>query len=140
MARFSEADKKRLHSNPYVEKISATHVSFTAEFKIKAVKERLEGKTPIQIFTEAGLDVSLFLQDLPKKSIDRWKKIYLKEGVKGFKIERRGKGAKGRPIKSYDPNDLDSVLDRLAYLEVENEFLKKLHALAAESQKKKSTR
>lgn len=140
MAKLSEADKKRLLLNRFVEKITNSHVTFTSEFKMKAVKASLDGKPPIQIFTDANLDVSLFLPEFPKKSIARWKKIYLEEGSEGFKTEKRGKGAKGRPKKSYDPNDLQSVLDRLAYLEVENEFLKKLHALAAESQKKKNTR
>lgn len=140
MAKLSETDKKCLLSSPFVEKITNSQVSFTPEFKIKAVKENLEGKSPIRIFNDAGLDTSLFLEDFPKKSIYRWKTIYLKEGLNGLKAEKRGKGAKGRPKKAYDPSDPRSVLDRLAYLEVENDFLKKLHALAAKSQKKKGTR
>lgn len=140
MAKLSEADKKRLLLNPFVEKVTDSQVSFTPEFKIKAVEENLEGKSPIKIFNDAGLDTSLFLYDFPKKSIHRWKSIFLNEGADAFKKEKRGKSASGRPKKTYDPKDPQSVLDRLAYLEVENDFLKKLHALAAKSQKKKGTR
>ena len=58
--------------------------------------------------------------------------------IKGFKEETRGKGAKGRPKKKFDPTDTQSLLKRLAYLEAENDFLKKLHALADAAEKKNS--
>ncbi len=139
MARFTEAEKKRLLSNRFIEKISSSHVTFTAEFKVHAVNESLKGKSPSKIFSEAGIDESLFLEDFAKKSISRWKKVYFKDGAKGFESERRGRSSVGRPLKKFDPTDLESVLDRLAYLEAENDLLKKLHALEAESLKKKGS-
>jgi hypothetical protein len=139
MEKLSDADKKDLLSNKYVEKITGSHVCFSSKFKIKAVEMNLEGKSPSGIFLELGIDPSYFLPDYPKKSISRWKKIYLDEGKEGLEVEKRGKNAKGRPRKKYDPNDIDSVMARLAYLEAENDFLKKLHALA-DLKEKKSTR
>lgn len=139
MERFSEADKKTLLSNKYVERITGSHVVFTSIFKIKAVEMNLAGKSPDEIFLNLGIDPSYFLPEYPKKSISRWKKVYLEEGKDALKLEKRGKNATGRPKRKYDPEDIDSVRARLAYLEAENDFLKKLHALA-DLKEKKNTR
>lgn len=139
MEKLSEDDKKALLANKFVEKITGSQVAFSSKFKIKAVEMSLDGRSASDIFLELGVDPSYFLPDYPKKSISRWKKIYLEDGKDALKEEKRGKKAKGRPKKAYDPNDLDSVKARLAYLEAENDFLKKLHALA-DLKEKKSTR
>lgn len=139
MERLSETDKKALSKSKYVSKITETQVLFTASFKIKAVEMSLDGITPHEIFFKLGIDPSYFLPDYPKKSISRWKKVYIKEGPEALEVEKRGKNAKGRPKKTFDPSDSDSLLARLAYLEAENDFLKKLHALA-DLKEKKNTR
>ena len=97
MGILSEVDKKRLLSNRYVKKITNSHISFTAEFKVMAVEMNLKGSNPVDIFNESGIDSSLFNVELPKKSIFRWKKVYLKEGSKGLAAEKRGKKSTGRP-------------------------------------------
>jgi transposase-like protein len=134
MGKLSETDRKRLLSNKFVEKITASNVAFSSEFKIQAVKKNIDGQSPVDIFKSAGIDVSLFNADFPKKSISRWKKIYLEEGEKGLKQEKRGKGATGRP-KNQQFRSLEAELE---YLRLENDFLKKLHALAASKEKKSS--
>ena len=139
MEKLSESDKKSLLTSKFVAKITGSQVAFTSTFKIKAVEMNLEGKSPSAIFVALGIDVSLFLPGYPKKCITRWKKIFLKEGKEGLKEEKRGKNAKGRPKKKFEPNDMNSVMARLAYLEAENDFLKKLHALA-DLKEKKGTR
>ena len=121
MAKLSESDKKRLLSNCFIEKVTNSHVVFTTEFKIQSVKKNLNGLSPKDIFVESGIDTSLFLEDFPKKSLARWKKIYLEEGKNGFLEEKRGKGSKGRPKKKFK-----TLEEELAYLRVENDFLKKL--------------
>lgn len=75
-----------------------------------------------------------------------WERIYLEEGAEGFMVERRGRSSKGRPRKKPLPAEVENDLisenqrlkERLEYLEMENEYLKKLDALIrAEEQKKK---
>ena len=69
--------------------------------------------------------------------LKKWERIYLTEGAEGFMVERRGRSPKGRPRnKSLPPeaeNDLLDEVQRLRerneYLEMENEYLKKLDAL-----------
>lgn len=132
MGKFTEADKKILLSSSYVEKITDSHVVFTVKFKTLAIQKYFEGNHPINIFSELGINTSLFLPDFPKKSIDRWKTVFLEDGVEGLESERRGKRATGRPKQQ----KFKSLEEEVAYLREENAFLKKLRALAEEYQKK----
>ncbi len=138
MAIFSESDKKRLQSSPWIKKVTDNHISFTSEFKLKAVKLNLEGHFPVNIFKKFKIDISLVRPEYPAKCLERWKKLYFEKGECAFNKETRGKASKGRPKKEFDPNDNESLLKRLAYLEEENDFLKKLHALANAAEKKNS--
>lgn len=85
-------------------------------------------------------------------TLHRWERIYLEEGAAGLAVERRGRCTKmdnpnkGRPRKKPLDKDIENDLiaenqrlkERLEYLEMENEYLKKLDALIrAEEQKKK---
>lgn len=94
-----------------------------------------------------------YFPQFPSKNynfIKRWERIYLTEGAEGFMVERRGRGAKGRPRKKPLPPKAESDLldevqqlrERNEYLEAELEYLKKLDALvrAEEQQNGKSPR
>lgn len=140
MGKWSKSERELLLLNKYVSKVTDTNIAYTSEFKVLAVKEYRSGKSPQQIFKDSGFNLTLFESEYAKKTIYRWSKLLDEEGVKGFKVEKRGKLSTGRPKRKYDPTDLDSVLKRLAYLEVENDLLKKLRALEEESLKKKGSR
>lgn len=133
MENLSEAEKDLLLACPHVEKVTRTHIVFTADFKARAVEANLEGVSPKVFFSDSGIDVSLLSENLPKKCVSRWKKIYLEGGPEAFTQETRGKGATGRPKKKFASPEAE-----LAYLRLENDFLKKLHALAASKEKKGS--
>lgn len=135
MGPFSASDRKSLESNSVVAKVTESNVTFKAHFKIKAVKESIRGVSPKEIFLKAGIDLALFNPDYPKKTIQRWRKIYDKSGEEGLRSDGRGSKATGRPkgIK------FKSLEEENAYLKAENDFLKKLHALARENIKKKSS-
>ena len=84
--------------------------------------------------------------DNHRSQVRLWERIYLQEGAAGFMVERRGRSSKGRPRKKPLDKDIENDLiaenqrlkERLEYLEMENEYLKKLDALIrAEEQKKK---
>ena len=136
MALLSDTDRKRLESNPNVEKVTTSNVTYSSKFKIHAVKRLKKGLSPREIFMEADIDLSLFGDDYAKKSLQRWVKVLNESGESGFKEERRGSGSGGRPKgrKFKSPNE------ELAYLRAENDFLKKLHALTAKYEKKKDSR
>lgn len=136
MALLSDSDRQRLQNNPYVEKVTSSNVCYSSKFKIHAVRSVAKGLSPREIFMEADIDLSLFGEDYPKKCLQRWTKIVNIHGENGLKAERRGSGASGRPKGKKFKSDEEE----LAYLRAENDFLKKLHALAAKYEKKKNFR
>lgn len=135
MALLSDSDRKDLENNPNVLKVTRSTVTYKPAFKIKAIKQLLKGFTPKHIFEEAGINLSLFSDDYPKKSLQRWRKIVDKYGDEGVKEERRGFGATGRP----KGQKFTSLEEENAYLRSELDFLKKLRALEEKSLKKKSS-
>ena len=84
--------------------------------------------------------------------IKRWERIYMEEGEAGFYIERRGRTTKmdnpkkGRPRKNPLDKQIENDLiaenqrlkEELEYLRAENEYIKKLSALIAAEEQKKS--
>lgn len=135
MGPFSESDRKLLESNPAVHRVSSSNISYKPQFKITAVKESLRGLSPKEIFIKAGVDLNLFNPDYAKKTIQRWRKIYDEFGEEGLRSDKRGSKATGRPKKIKFKN----LEEENAYLRAENDFLKKLHALARKDEKKKSS-
>ena len=119
-----------LEKCPSVEKVSESQVIYTKKFKASAVKDYKAGKSPTEIFLKAGLSPNLFLRSYCSKLIIRWTKSFDEYG--SFNGERRGKQATGRPkgpATLKNPKTAAEFKARLAYLEAENDFLKKLHAL-----------
>lgn len=110
------------------------NTKYSPEFKISVIMD----------MREHGLSYNAtmrkYFPDLPTKNyyfLKQWERIYLTEGAAGFMVERRGRGSKGRPRKKPLPPEAESDLldevqrlrERNEYLEMENEYLKKLDAL-----------
>ncbi len=130
MKAWIKKARATLEECPSVEKVSETQVIFTKRFKVSAVKDYKAGKSPSEIFLNAGLNPKLFLRSYCTKRIIHWTKCFDKYG--SFNEERRGKQATGRTkgvATPKAPKTAEEVKARLAYLEAENDFLKKLHAL-----------
>ncbi|HAQ08807.1 MAG TPA: IS3 family transposase, partial [Bacillus bacterium] len=72
-------------------------ISYSPEFKLKAVTDYKSGKTPSQIFIEQGFDLDMIGKEQPKRCLKRWRDSYERFGEEGFLTERRGKGSTGRP-------------------------------------------
>lgn len=53
---FTEEQQSELRSNSYVQKISATTITYTKEFKERFEKEYRAGKFPTQILMDMGID------------------------------------------------------------------------------------
>lgn len=128
-AWFKKA-RATLEKCPSVEKVTEKRIVYTNKFKESAVKAYKAGKSPSEIFLNTGLDPHLFSRSYCSKRIIQWTKSYDKFG--SLSEERRGRGATGRPKGSgagQSPKTAAEIKTRLAYLEAENDFLKKLHAL-----------
>jgi hypothetical protein len=134
---FNEFQRKQLENNPNVNHVSDRSISYKPEFKIAAIKENKNGKGPTDIFIEYGFDLDIIGSKKPQQCLKRWRKTYEKYGEEGFKIELRGKGSSGRP-SSKDltvEEKLKKAEARIAFLEIENDFLKKLEELERKAKK-----
>jgi transposase-like protein len=123
---FTMEQLKDLQSNKNVAKCSEKQLSFTQEFKLKAVRLRVEERLPVKdIFRQAGFDLNVIGLFTPKDCLKRWGQIYKTKGRIGFEPKPIGR-----------PKTRDDKIKRLeaqvAYLKAENDFLAKLRAKRAE--------
>ncbi|WP_174735234.1 HTH domain-containing protein [Mesobacillus harenae] len=136
---YTDFQIKELEKNPNVLSASDRTISYSREFKVKAIEEYKEGKTPVQIFIDHGFDLVLIGRKQPQKCLHRWRKTYDRYGKEGLLVERRGKGSTGRPSsKSLSAEEkLRKAEARIRFLEAENDFLKKLKELERQAKKKR---
>lgn len=57
--QFTEEQRKQLLESPFIERVLSNHLEYTIEFKQMAVTQYLQGKTPVEIFVNAGLDLEI---------------------------------------------------------------------------------
>ena len=137
MSQRKSRDLNKYKNNPHIEKITESNIQFTKEFKIKSIKKYQSGTSPIDIFTEAGIDLSDFNENYARKSILRWIATAQEYGLNKIDQERRGLGASGRPSNG---KKFKSLEEEIIYLRAENDFLKKIRALGKVSGVKKNTK
>jgi transposase len=68
-------------------------------------------------------------------TIWQWERRYLEKGIEGLESKKKGRKP-GRPKPKPPKTREEELLDRIQYLEAENEYLKKLNALVAEREKR----
>ena len=101
---------------------------YTADFK-KHVIETMQQERLSYSETARQFEIN------DHKQIMSWERIYLTEGPKGFVVERRGRGSKGRPAKL--PTKVEEeLLAEVQRLRAENAYLKNLQALVLEDERR----
>jgi hypothetical protein len=136
---FTEYEMRILGSNPNVLKVTEKGITYQPAFKLHAVSSYAKGRTPTQIFLDAGFDIHLIGKEKPKDCLRRWRQVYTSLGEKGLVHERRGSQSGGRPPKKEltIEDKLRRAEARVKLLEAENEFLKKLETLERKVKNKK---
>ncbi|MBQ2544891.1 MAG: hypothetical protein II557_01265 [Clostridia bacterium] len=125
---MSKAFVKELNEHPYVEKATEWSVSFTAEFKRLAYDQYYGGKSMREIFAEAGFDV----ERLGAKRLENFRNKLMEKAEEetGFADRRKDKSLQAPPsTEAQMMKRIRELEHRNAYLEQENEFLKKLREL-----------
>lgn len=120
---FNEKQQAELGENPYVKKVSAKSITYTKEFKEAFEVEYRLGKPPIKIFTDMGFDYQMLGKRRRDGIVARMKKYELRsEGT-----EDQRKNNPGRPSTKHlsDEEKIKRLEQKIAYLNQENEFLKK---------------
>lgn len=126
---YTKEERELLLKNNNVSKLGKGVITYTEDFKIKAVKQyQFEYMKPQEIFIQAGFDIEMIGKKKPKNCLERWNKKYTEKGFGGLSgLNKKS----GRPKKIVDKSDKDKI-ERLeaenAYLKAENDFLVKLRA------------
>jgi transposase len=127
--KFTDQEKEILLQNQNILKIRDSKITYKSEFKLKAIKEYNKGKFPMQIFVDAGINIGILGSENPGRCLDRWRRTFKKHGEIGLLDEQRGKTGRPRIKELSTDEQLKKAKERIAYLEAENDFLKKLKAL-----------
>lgn len=123
---------RKLQEHPNVAKATEWTVNFTPEFKKIAYEEYYSGKSMREIFTEAGFDVKI----LGDKRIQNFRnKLFEKaESESGFEDGRKRNSRKeAQSTEAQMARRIRELEHRNAYLEQENDFLKKIRQLEEDS-------
>ena len=122
---FSEEELSALRNNPNVASCTNRYINFSKEFKLKAVLSYYqEGQSAKSTFKQAGFDLNVIGNTTPKFRLMAWKKTYKTKGETGLKVESRG--CNGGRRSKHQANDVEYLQAKIAYLEAENDFLRKL--------------
>ena len=119
---------KELNEHRYVEQATEWSVSFTAEFKQLVYDEYYRGKSTREIFEEAGFNV----EKLGAKRLENFRAQVMKKAAEesGFADKRKDKSLQAAPsTEAQLQKRIRELEHRNAYLEQENEFLKKIQEL-----------
>ena len=119
---------KKLNENPNVKRATEWSVTFTEEFKKHAYEEYSSGKRMKQIFTEAGFDV----EDLGDHRIQNFRNKLVENAARenGFEDGRKSNSRKeAQSTEAQMARRIRELEHRNAYLEQENDFLKKIQSL-----------
>lgn len=119
---------KELKEHKYVENATEWTVNFTEEFKQLAYDEYHRGKSTKEIFEEAGFDI----EKLGRKRLENFRRSVMngadREG--GFADKRKDKGKQvPQSTEAQMAKRIRQLEHQVAYLEQENDFLKKIRSV-----------
>lgn len=134
MQNFTPKQRSKLLANRNVHDVTGKTISFLPDFKIKAVHLYLAGKSPNEIFINAGFPPEFFKEDYFRLCIKRWLKKYNDEGEDSLRVDERGKGAGGRP--KLERTEELSYEELLTLVEIQKEALNELRKQKALEKKK----
>lgn len=129
--KFTTSQITELKKNPYVKKISESSITYSETFKELFILKYQQGIQPIEIFKKAGFDPLLLGQSRISNASYRWKKQT--QRASGLKDTRSNNNGRPRTKDLSDTQKLELLTNQVAYLKVENEFLKKLEQAEREA-------
>lgn len=123
---FSSEEIKKLSINKYVKNITEKGITYTNEFKLHFIAEYEIGKTPRQIFEDAGFDIDIVEIERVKSSSRRWRKSYSDKGVLGLDDTRTLNSCRTLNRELTLEEILAKKDTEIEYLKAELELVKKL--------------
>lgn len=130
-----------LSKNPYVKSVSEKSITYTDEFKNIFITEYVNGMIPSAIFRKYGFNVETLGYERIKTSSYRWRNQAKREY--GLCDTRRAKSGRPRTKDLSDSELISRLQHKIAILEQENSYLKKIRliekAASRKAQHKKNT-
>lgn len=123
---FSSEEIKKSSINKYVKNITEKGITYTNEFKLHFIAEYEIGKTPRQIFEDAGFDIDIVGIERVKSSSRRWRKSYSDKGVLGLDDTRTLNSCRTLNRELTLEEILAKKDTEIEYLKAELELVKKL--------------
>ena len=135
---FTIEEQEKLRVNPYVKNVTDKSITYTEEFREYFINQYNLGKSPKEIFKEAGFDINILGNKRIKSNTKRFKKM--SERLEGFKDTREDNS--GRPIGGQlsDEEKIKRLKDENLKLKQQLQFLKKMEFLARQVKQDKSKR
>lgn len=127
---LTKEEINQLMNNENIINCSEESLTYSKDFKIKAVKLYEQGLSPVDAFKQAGINPNVAGKERIRGCLKRWNNVYRANGEKGLLVENRGRFG-GRTKKPRDGSDADKIKrleTEVAYLKAENDFLVKLRA------------
>jgi hypothetical protein len=122
---LTKEQQDKLRECPYVRKVSARMVQYTAAFKQQATNERARGKPPRLIFSEAGIPYH-FVPGYAADRINDWRRLAEKHGTAHFDTETRGNVGNASLLRQMDEKRAYKTMtdsEKITYLEARTEAL-----------------
>lgn len=132
--KFSKKAVEKLRKNPYVKTVTENGITYTEEFKNIFIKEHSEGIPTSIIFERHGFDINVLGENRIHSASKRWRQqAKLNEDF----TDKRAINS-GRPLSRELSEDetIERLKHKIAILEQENSFLKKVHLIELQAKKK----
>jgi transposase InsO family protein len=123
---FDKETIEVLKKNPSVVKVSEKSITYSDDFKRLFIDEYLKGKTPKNIFEEAGFDISVLGTKRYEQAAARWLRNYKKDGIIGLRDTRRENNGRSAAKQLSQDDIILKQEAKIKLLEEQVELLKKL--------------
>ena len=132
---FTDEQVELLKKNKYVKHVSNKGITYSLEFKELFIEE-YRSKSPVEIFEDAGLPISILGQQRISECSKRWRKQYDERSS----LEDTRRNNSGRPItRNLTPEEIiEKQKLQIEILKQENEFLRQIRRLERRYQPKQS--
>lgn len=120
---FTQEQQNELRKNAYIEKVSAKSITYTKEFKEKFREDYRAGKLPSEILSDMGIDHRILGRKRKDSLVARMKLYELRP--EGYEDTRKNNSGRPSTKELTDVEKIKRLEQKIAYLNQENEFLKK---------------
>lgn len=126
---FTKEQQAELRKHPCIFGVSERLVSYTYEFKKRALELHAEGISPDEIWRRAGFNISIWKKGYCGWTIKDWKRLAQNKGLESLITVGGVQSDRGSKDEKEKMRRLEL---QVAYLKAENDFLAKLRAKKTE--------